>query len=124
MILIFKRKGVPGLPGTPQTLPAFPTMQPDYVAGLAGFSGFAAIPAAAIDPPHCAASPAVPALVGPGPRLGIPGLGGCSLQFGNALEFRKQILMPLSQVSNHPCISEELPEVAFGQDQIEMVYSV
>jgi len=35
-------------------------------AGLVGASGFAAIPTTAIDPPHRAASPAVPALSGPG----------------------------------------------------------
>jgi hypothetical protein len=29
-------------------------------------TGFAAIPTAALDPPHCAASPAVPALIGSG----------------------------------------------------------
>jgi hypothetical protein len=32
-------------------------------------SGFAVIPTAAIDPPHRAASPAVPALMGPGPQF-------------------------------------------------------
>ena len=31
-------------------------------------NGFAAIPTTAIDPPHGAVSPAVPALMGPGPR--------------------------------------------------------
>jgi hypothetical protein len=31
-------------------------------AGLMGTSGFAAIPTTALDPPHRAASPAVPAL--------------------------------------------------------------
>lgn len=31
--------------------------------------GFAAIPTTTIDPPHCAASPVVPALLGPGPPL-------------------------------------------------------
>jgi hypothetical protein len=31
-------------------------------------NGFAAIPTTAIDPPHSAASPAVPALMGPGPQ--------------------------------------------------------
>jgi hypothetical protein len=35
--------------------------------GLMGPDGFAAIPIAAIDPPQRAASPAVPALLGPGP---------------------------------------------------------
>jgi len=35
-------------------------------------SGFAAIPTTALDPPHCAASPAVPALhSGPGPHRRI-----------------------------------------------------
>src|SRR5450759_1053847 len=31
-------------------------------------NGFAAIPTTALDPPHSAASPAVPALSGPGPQ--------------------------------------------------------
>ncbi len=38
-------------------------------AGLVGTSGFAAIPTTTLDPPHSAASPAVPALSGPGPHV-------------------------------------------------------
>lgn len=41
-------------------------------AGLVGTSGSAAIPTTALDPPDRAASPAVPALSGPGPRLRWP----------------------------------------------------
>jgi hypothetical protein len=41
-------------------------------AVLVGTSGFAAIPSAARDPPHRAASPAVPALLGPGPHQQWP----------------------------------------------------
>ncbi len=38
-------------------------------AGLVGTDGFAAIPTTTLDPPHRAASPAVPAFSGPGPHL-------------------------------------------------------
>ncbi len=50
-------------------------------ADLAGSNGFAAIPAAALDPPHAAASPAVPALMGPGPQVfqDVARLGACEL---------------------------------------------
>ena len=56
-------------------------------------SGFAAIPTTAIDPPHSAASPAVPALVGPGPleptrrkRAGQQLSCDCGLHFGDLTE--------------------------------------
>lgn len=39
---------------------------PGIWPGLMGPDGFAAIPTAALDPPHSAASPAVPALHGSG----------------------------------------------------------
>ena len=41
-------------------------------AGLVGTSGFAAIPTTALDPPHRAASPTVPALSGTGPHCSEP----------------------------------------------------
>jgi hypothetical protein len=44
-----------------------PTGANESSAGLVGSDGFAVIPTTAIDPPQRAASPAVPALVGPGP---------------------------------------------------------
>lgn len=60
--------------------------------------GFAAIPTTALDPPHSAASPAVPALIGSGSP------SRCLLNFGNLLEFLQQIGMKLCQVAHNPGI--------------------
>jgi hypothetical protein len=68
---------------------------------LSGFwrasCGIAAIPTAALDPPHSAASPAVPALIGSGSPL-------CRLlQLSNPLEFGEQLRMVLGQVPHNGC---------------------
>ena len=56
-------------------------------------SGFAAVPTAAIDPPQRAASPAVPALSGPGPRqLRHFEAGSDRVDLGDALKFRQIFL--------------------------------
>lgn len=46
-----------------------PDAQPIIGSAWWAPNGFAAIPTAALDPPHSAASPAVPALMGPGPHF-------------------------------------------------------
>ena len=77
--------------------------------------GFAAIPTAAIDPPHSAASPAVPALIGSGsPSCRL-------LKFGDLLEFTKQVGMMLGEMTDHPGIAQESGDVSRGQHQIEVI---
>ncbi len=69
--------------------------EPHKVLGWAP-CGFAAIPTAALDPPHSAASPAVPALIGsgsPSSRL---------LQFSDLLEFGQDIGVVLCKVPHDP----------------------
>lgn len=58
--------------------------------------GFAAIPTTALDPPHRAASPAVPALIGSGSP------SRCLLNLCDFLEFLQQIGMKLRQVAYNP----------------------
>lgn len=73
----------------------------DRIRRSAGQGGFATVPASALDPPHCAASPAVPALIGSGSPL------RCLLQFAEFLEFSEDLWMALGQVADHTCILEE-----------------
>jgi hypothetical protein len=60
--------------------------------------GFAAIPTAALDPPHSAASPAVPALIGSGSP-------SCRLaHLGDLLEFLQQIGVEPCHMTHYPSI--------------------
>jgi hypothetical protein len=73
-------------------------------------NGVATIPAAALDPPHCAASPAAPALSSP---------GSCRNSFGglrladrtpvrNGLKLSQVFLTVLSELAHDSRIREEL----------------
>ena len=63
-------------------------------------SGFAAIPAAAIDPPHRAASPAVPALIGSGSP------SRCFLHVRDFLKLAEQIGVMLCKVTDNARVTE------------------
>ncbi|MGX0586725.1 hypothetical protein ACUXPF_003324 [Sphingomonas sanguinis] len=74
-------------------------------ASLAGLSGIAALPAPALDPPHRAASPAVPALSGPGPhQTSSRNFFGVS----NFLELAQYVGMNLGKVTQHGSVIEQL----------------
>ena len=94
-----------------------PIQEPIEVLGWAP-CGFAAIPTAALDPPHSAASPAVPALIGSGSP------SGRLLQFGDLLKFGQNIGVVLCKVTHNPDIFEQTGNVSRGQDQIEMISPV
>jgi len=85
---------------------------PAHIHEAIGFGwapcGVAAIPTAAIDPPHSAASPAVPALIGSGsPSCRL-------LDVGNFLEFAQEIGMMLREVANDPDVAEQSGYVSGG----------
>lgn len=82
-------------------LAADASYSPYRAAGRAP-SGFAAIPAAAIDPPHRAASPAVPALIGSGSP------SSCFLNVCDLLEFTEEIGVVLSEMTDNPRIAEQI----------------
>ena len=95
-------------------------------------NGFAAIPTTALDPPHSAASPAVPALIGSGsPSFAVPnpdarpGSRGassrCCLQLCDLLKLNKNFAMVLHQVTPDARIPEKVTEIALGQNEVEMV---
>jgi len=77
--------------------------------------GFAAIPTAALDPPHSTASPAVPALIGSGSP------SGCLLHFSNFLKFLEQTGVKLREVPNDPDVVEQRGDVSGGKHQIEVI---
>lgn len=86
-------------------------------------NGFAAIPTTAIDPPHRAASPAVPALLGPGPHRLHPGLcSGCRrLRVDQLLKLDQDLGIMLGQEPDDLCVAEQLGHVAVDQHQIEVI---
>lgn len=63
-------------------------------------------PTAALDPPHSAASPTVPALIGSGPP------SGRLLKFGDLLEFVEQIGMVSRQMTDDLGILEQACDVS------------
>ena len=78
-------------------------------------SGFAAIPTTALDPPHRAASPAVPALL----RVRVPtaarpkltellGSGGQGLRLRDLFELRQKLGMIHLEIARDACIAYEL----------------
>lgn len=85
---------------------------------LVGSSGSAAIPTPALDPPHGAASPAVPALIGSGsPSCRL-------LQICDFLKFGKQVGMKLRQMPHHAGIVQQAGDVASGENEIEMIGAI
>ena len=83
--------------------------------------GFAAIPVAAIDPPHSAASPAVPALIGSGSPLFLFGgrLGGrYTLDLGDHLKLGEVIGLVLGKPTDNACIAEQSADVPLGDCQM------
>jgi len=87
-------------------------------------NGFAAIPTTALDPPHSAASPAVPALIG----SGSPSDSFCSslgasdgLNLRDSLKLTEVFVPILRQPAHHASIREQLADVPFGNRQMEIV---
>jgi hypothetical protein len=94
-------------------------------------NGFAAIPTTALDPPHSAASPAVPALSGPGPHQSLSShqnilheSGSSRLPFNQLLKFGQDVVVMQRKIPDHPGICEKLPDVSVGQHKIEMIGAV
>ena len=86
-------------------------------------NGFAAIPTAALDPPHRAASPAVPALYGSGspyaaqPKLTeLLGLGGQGFRLRDLFELRQKLGMIHLEIPCYACIRDKFGDVAAGQN--------
>ena len=93
--------------------------------------GIAAIPTSALDPPHCAASPAVPALL----RVRVPtaarpkstellGSGGQGLRLRDLFELRQKLGMIHLEIPRDACIGDELGDVATRENQIEVITAV
>lgn len=79
--------------------------------------GFAVIPVAAIDPPHSAASPAVPALIGSGSPLSLfRGRSGCrdALDFGDRLKLGKVIRLVLGKPADNARIAKQFADISLG----------
>jgi hypothetical protein len=90
-------------------------------------NGFAAIPTTAIDPPHSAASPAVPALMGPGPqhsRCRAICSGSGLPHVYELLEFRKYFCVVLGQKFHNAGICKQLGDIAVDENQIEVIAAV
>ena len=101
----------------PTERPAHLKRKPYWVSWWAA-NGFAVIPTAPIDPPHRAASPAVPALIGSGSP------SRCLLNVGNLLKLAEQVGMMLGKVADHTCIPEQPRDVTSRQDKIEVVRAI
>ena len=126
-----------GARGALSTLPARPRSlvrgdrpargQPKTRSTLRAPSGFAAIPAAALDPPHRAASPAVPALIGSGsPLLSFRSSPVWTnvADFGYRLELRQVFLSMLRQPSHHAGICQQLGNITLGHRQVQIVDAI
>lgn len=88
--------------------PTRPSRQRPIRTGPVGQSGIAAVPTSALDPPHCAASPAVPALIGSGsPSRRF-------LKFDDLLKFAEEAGMMLRQMTDDAGISQQLRYVSNG----------
>jgi hypothetical protein len=83
-----------------------------------GQGGIAAVPTSALDPPHSAASPAVPALIGSGSP------SRCFLQLAELLKFSENFGMTLSQVADHTGIAEKAGDVTDGQDKVQVISAI
>src|SRR5260370_40002867 len=90
-------------------------------------------PHPALDPPHSAASPAVPALIGPGaPLLALNWLASDNpdrsrrsrLELRNLLKLAQDLLLMLRQVARDPRVGEQLGQVPLCQHEIEMVIAL
>src|SRR5438045_4189890 len=85
-------------------------------------------PHPALDPPLSAASPAVPALMGPGPQCHDPSaarrLARRCLQICNLLKLGQNLTVVLSKKTHDLCVTEEFADVAFGNHQVEVVRTV
>jgi len=87
--------------------------------------GFAAIPIAAIDPPQRAASPAVPALLGPGPPCALSRLARERRRhFGDLLKLDKQLWLILLKVTRHAVIGDQLAEISLYDGEVQMILAV
>ena len=84
----------------------------DLLGLRVGFDGFAAIPTTAIDPPHRAASPAVPALIGSGSP------SSCLLKVCDLLEFTEEIGVVLREMTDYARIAEQACDVSSGQHEV------
>jgi hypothetical protein len=76
-----------------------------------GSDGFAVIPIPAIDPPQRAASPAVPAPLGPGPLEPYAASLG-SVDVISALKLDKQLWLILREVTGHSVVGDQRPEIS------------
>ena len=89
--------------------------------------GVAAIPATAIDPPHRAASPAVPALIGSGsPSISFGGRfsGANVFNLSNRLKLTQVFLAVLSKPTNNSGVSKEFGDITLGAGQMQIINAI
>ena len=81
---------------------------PTIWVGSMGPDGFAVLPITTLDPPHRAASPVIPALIGSGSPLSSSNrpIHAVAVCFGKRTEFAKILPAVLSQPGHHFRIAE------------------
>src|SRR5690349_2732761 len=97
------------------------------MASLAGADRVRRLSRPALDPPHSAASPAVPALDGSGsPADGLhrPDSGGRGLSFYDLDELSSDLRVTPLEILRYSRVAQHAREVAADQNEIEMVGSI